>query len=1098
MKCAFRLLALLLCVVTFSAAQSEQPLPLQNPAVSQTQVAFVYGGDLWIVGREGGEARRLTTAPGLETTPYFSPDGSQIAFTGEYDGNVDVYVVAAAGGVPKRITYHPGADTVVGWTPDGKRIVFRSGRHSYSRFQRLFTITAAGELPEELPLPMAHEGSFSPDGKRIAYMPLSPAFRVWRNYRGGQATKIWLASLADSKTEEIPRSNANDWAPMWMGRTVYFVSDRNGIHNIFAYDTENKRVTEVTRHTSDDIRSASGGAAAIVYARAGSIYLLDLRSGESRRLRIRVSGDFPGVRGRFERAARWISNADISPTGARAVFEARGEIHTAPAKKGDIRNLTRSPGVADRDPAWSPDGKWIAYFSDESGEYQLHLREQSGQGEVKKFKIEEKPSFYYRPLWSPDGKKIAFTDKRLSVWVLDTEKGAAIRVDGNTRETPFRVLNPAWSPDSKWLAYTKNLKNHLHAVFVYSLESGKPQQLTDGLSDARNAVFDASGKYLYFTASTDYGPTSGWLDMSSFDRTVTRSVYLAVLRKDLPSPLAPESDEEKVEPEKKPEPAAGEKPPAPAERPAAPGREAAKEKVEVKIDFDGISQRILALPFAARRYTALAPGKVGTLFVSENIPPSGATEPEGPPQGNDTLYKFELTSRRPEVFLERIAAFRVSADGSKILFRRGQNWSIVPTTAPPRPGDGALNLANMEVYVDPPAEWRQMFHEIWRIQRDFFYDPGLHGIDLAATKAKYEKYLAGVVSRDDLNAVFAEMMSNMSVGHHNVGGGDTPEVRRIPGGLLGADYVVENGRYRFRRVYDGENWNPALRAPLTQPGVNVKAGEYLLAVGGRELRATDNLFSFFESTANRQVLLKVGPNPDGTGSREVTVVPVASETALRNLAWIEDNRRKVDQLSAGRVAYVYLPNTAGAGFTNFNRYYFAQVEKQAVVVDERFNGGGTAADYIVDYLNRPLQNWWWTREGDVFSTPLGSIYGPRVMIINEYAGSGGDLLPWLFRSKKLGPLVGKRTWGGLVGIYDYPQLIDGGSVTAPRVAFFNLKGEWDVENFGTPPDIEVEFSPEEVRKGRDPQLERAVQVVLEELKKNPPPQPKRPAFPVYK
>jgi tricorn protease len=1072
------------CLLVFPARpQADAPMPFQMPAVSQSQIAFVYGGDIWTVSREGGDARRLTSFAGQELDPTFSPDGQWIAFSGEYDGNVDVYVVPSSGGVPKRVTYHPGSDRVFAWTPDGKRILFRSSRASDSpRYTRLYAVSPAGELPEELPLPMGFNGSMSPDGRRIAYTPLAPVFNVWRNYRGGTASKIWLARLADSTIEEIPRTNANDHLPMWIGKTVYFVSDRAGIFNIFAYDPESKKVTQITRHTTDDIRGASAGPGAIVYARAGAIHLLDLKSGESKPVRIRAVGDFPGVRPRFERAARWITNFEVSPTGARAVFESRGDIFTAPAKKGDIRNLTRTPGVAERDPAWSPDGKSIAYFSDESGEYMLHISPQDGLGEVKKIKIEEMPSFYYRPVWSPDGKKIAFHDKRLSVWYADLERGTATRVDSNTYETPFRVLNPSWSPDSKWLAYTRQLRNHLHAVFVYSLETGKAQQLTDGLSDCRTAIFDASGKYLYFTASTNYGPTASWLDMSAFDRTVTRSVYVAVLRKDLPSPLAPESDEEKVEPEKKPD---------------APPAAKKDEKVEVRIDFEGLTQRILALPFATRNYAALAAGKAGSIFAAEIIPQSGAVAPEQP-EGNITLYKFDFTARRPEMLLEKINAFSVSRDGSKVLFRRGQAWAIVPTAAPPRPGDGALNLANMEMQVDPRAEWRQIFDEIWRIQRDFFYDPGLHGVHLASTKAKYEKYLPQVASRDDLNAVFAEMLSNFSIGHHNVGGGDLPEVRRVPGGLLGADYEVAGGRYRFKRVYAGENWNPQLRAPLTEPGVNVNAGEYLLAVNGRDVKASDNLYSFFESTSGKQTLLKVGPSPDGAGSRDVTVVPIASEAALRQRAWMEENRRKVEQMSAGRVAYLYLPDTAGGGFTNFQRYYYAQLDKEGVVADERFNGGGTAADYIIDALNRPLMSYWHTREGEIFTTPLGSIYGPRAMIINEWAGSGGDAMPWYFRTRKLGPLVGKRTWGGLVGIYDYPQLIDGGGVTAPRVAFFNTKGEWDVENFGTPPDIEVDLLPADWRQGRDAQLERAVQYVLDELKKNPLPKPKRPPFPVYK
>jgi tricorn protease len=1087
MKKAIFLLLLILAMAGVGSAQTDKPMLFRQPTLSKTQIVFAYAGDLWIVPRTGGSAERLTTGPGTEGLPIFSPDGSMIAFTGEYDGNLDVFVVPAAGGVPKRLTYHPGPDVAIGWTPDGKQIVFRSPRNSYTFFNRLFTVSVDGGFPTEVPLPMGEQASYSPDGARIAYLPLASAFAQWKRYRGGRTTKIWLARLADSSVEEIPRNNSNDFNPMWIEDKVYFLSDRNGPVTLFAFDTRTRRVTQSITNNGLDIKTASAGPDAIVYEQFGSLNLYDLQSGKTEKVNVQLAGDLPSVRSRYVKAASSITTAAISPTGVRAVFEARGEILSTPVEKGNVRNLTNTPGVMERDPSWSPNGKWIAYFSDESGEYALHLRDQSGMGDVKKITFGNSASFYYTPLWSPDSKKIAFTDKRLNLWYVDIEKGTPVKVDTTTYDNPFAVLDPSWSPDSKWIAYTKQLKNRLCAVFIYSLETGKAQQVTDGLSDTRYAVFDQSGKYLYFTASTDIGPTTGWLDMSSFPHQVTRSVYVAVLKKDQPSPLAPESDEEKIQEEKKD-----------AAKPAGK-----KEPEPVRIDFDGIGQRILALPIPSRSYSDMKAGKAGTLFILEDVPQTGAG---GPPGG--TLHRFDMEKRKFEKVFDGVGMFTVSANSEKMLIGQGPplppgtpmigyRFLIIPTAQPPKPGEGMVNTAEMEVQVDPRAEWRQMYKEVWRIQRDFFYDPNLHGLDRAATEKKYEPYLEGIAHRADLNYLFTEMLGNMSVGHHFVAGGDIPQAPQVQGGLLGCDYKIDNGRYRFAKIYNGENWNPELRAPLTQPGVDVKEGEYLLAVNGRNLTANDDIYAFFESTANKQVVIKVGPNADGSNSREVTVVPVPNEGGLRNLAWIEGNRRKVAELTGGRVAYVYLPNTAGAGYTNFNRYYFSQIDKQAAVIDERFNGGGTAADYMIDYMKRPLMNKWATREGEDFATPVGSIFGPKVMVINEYAGSGGDALPWYFREAKIGPLVGKRTWGGLVGIYGYPTLMDGGFVTAPRVAFYNLNGEWEVENHGVAPDVDVDLDPKAWRAGHDSQLEKAVEVVMAALRQNPQPTYRKPAYPNF-
>jgi tricorn protease len=1080
MKKILMTITLFLTITSIGFAQDKQLL-LQRPALSKTHIAFAFAGDLWIVPRTGGEATRLTTGVGNEFAPLFSPDGTQMAFTGQYDGNVDVFVVPVSGGVPKRLTFHPAGDAAVAWTPDGKSILFRSSRTSYSRFQRFFTIPVEGGFETEIQLPMAFDGSYSPDGARLAYLPIAPAFGQWKNYRGGQTTKIWLANLNDSSVTEIPRQNSNDFNPMWVGDKVYFLSDRNGRFTLFDYDTRSKRVTQLIKNGGLDIKSAQAGPDAIVYEQFGEIKLFDLKSGKASKVDITLNGDLPSVRPRYEKVANRIGNLGLSPTGARALFEARGEIISVPAEKGNPRNLTNSSGVADRDPAWSPNGKWIAYFSDESGEYALHLRDQSGMGEVKKIGLGNTPSYFYSPTWSPDSKKIAFTDKRLNLWYVDIEKGTPVKVDTNTYENPWRVTDPDWSPDSKWITYTRQLKNRMCAVFVHSIETGKSTQVTDGLSDARFANFDKNGKYLYFTASTDAGPSTGWLDMSSFPHQITRSVYVVVLKKGEPSPLAPESDEEKSQEEKKDE---------------APKPPAKKEPVTVTIDFDGIGQRILALPIPAKNYVGMGVAKPGIIFIAERSGGSGLMG-----GGPMTIHKFELEKKKLDKVQEGVIAFSLSANGEKMLVGQGSGqaprFTIMPTMTPPKPGEGVLNIAEMEVYVDPKAEWKQMYNEAWRIQRDFFYDPTLHGLDYAGTKKRYEPYLDTVAHREDLNYLFREMLGNMSVGHHNSFGGDAPQPNQVQGGLLGCDFKIENGRYRFAKIYNGENWNPQLRAPLTQPGVDVKVGDYLIAVNGREVRSTDNVYSFFEGKANKQILVKVSASPDGKDSREYTVVPVANETGLRNLDWIEGNRRKVDQLSGGKLAYVYLPDTAGGGFTNFNRYYFSQIDKEGAVIDERFNGGGTAADYIIDYMRRPLLNKWATREGEDFATPSASIYGPKAMIVNEYAGSGGDLMPWLFRKAGIGPLVGKRTWGGLVGIYDYPPLIDGGYVSAPRVAFYNLQGEWDVENYGTAPDVEIDFDPAEWRKGRDPQLEKAVEVVMSDLKKKPTPKYKKPAYPNY-
>jgi tricorn protease len=1095
----------------FAAVNVDSHLLLQKPTVSRTQIVFVHAGDLWSVPREGGDARRLTVGSGAQDNPIFSPDGSRIAFTGEYDGNVDVFVMPAEGGVPKRLTWHPAPDIVLGWTPDGKRILFSSNRTAFSRFDELFTVDLDGHLPQKVDLPMGFEGAYSRDGSQLAYVPLSRAFTFWKRYRGGRTTPIWIATLASGQIVKIPRDNSNDFNPMWIGDKVYFLSDRNGAVSLFSYDVKTKEVKGLIENHGLDLKSAGAGPDAIVYEQFGALHLYDLKTGKSKPVPVRLSADLAEVRPRFIDVSKRLRSPHISPTGARAVFEARGEIITVPAEKGDPRNLTQSPGVMDRDPVWSPDGKTVAYFSDEAGEYELHIRAQNGVGDVKKIKLGEKPGFYFTPRWSPDGQKIAYVDSHQTIWYIDLEQRKPVRIDkdiywvfGGSGE-----LTPVWSPDSKWIAYARRLKNFMNAIYFYSIADNKSTLVTDGMSDVRYPAFDKDGKFLYFTASTDSGP-SLQPDIDSITRPVSRSLYVLVLSKKESSPLAPESDDEKDDKkpdEKKTGDAArtgeGEKKPEPAKPGATP------KAVAVNIDFDNISQRILALPLPARRYVSLQTGKAGVLYAVEapGFTPGGFG---GGPRPALTVHRFDLKTRKSDVAIGGVSAFEISLNGEKMLYRQADKWYIAapkpmatgatpPPLAPPAaPAAGALKTEGLEIKIEPTAAWRQMYLEAWRIERDFFYDPGYHGLDLEATSRFYQPYLEHISSRRDLNYLFSEMLGELTVGHLGASGGDMPEVKRIQTGLLGADYKLENGRYRFARVYNGENWNPQLKAPLTQPGVNVVAGEYLLAVNGRDLRETDNIYAFFEGAAGKSVALKVGSDSSGAGAREVIVTPVDSETGLRNLAWIEDNRRKVDQMTNGRVAYIYMPDTAFGGHINFNRYFFAQIDKEAAIIDERFNGGGALATDIVEYLKRPLLSYVATRDGEDEPEPQGAIFGPKVMIINEFAGSGGDAMPWYFKRAGVGKLIGKRTWGGLVGRALAPPLMDDGFVTAPSSHVWNPSGKYDIENQGMPPDIEVELDPLSVRRGHDPQLEKAVEVVLAELQKSPLPRPKRPVYPSYR
>ncbi len=1073
------LLSLALALLpSFALAQTPVPLLLQSPSLSATQIAFTYGGDLWTVPRAGGVAHRLVTGFGLESGPIFSPDGSEIAFSGDYDGNTDVYVVPAAGGVPRRLTYHPAPDIAVAWTPDGKAVLFRSNRADTNDGDQLFTVPVSGGFPTPLPLPLAEVGSYSPDGQSLAYVPNSKWEPFWQGYRGGQTTPIWIARLSDSSIVKIPRPNSNDSNPMWVGNTIYFLSDRNGPVGLYAYDVTTRKVRQVVSTAGQfDILSAAAGPGALVYSQFGQIHVYNLAHHRNRVVPITVAADLPQLRPHWHAVKpAEIRHVSLSPTGARMLMQAHGEILTLPAEHGSPVNLTQSPGVMDRTPAWSPDGQWVAWFSDRAGNYDLRVRDQRGLHPARTFALGLPDAYFYDLAWSPDSKHVVFSDQALNLYTLDVAAGPGarpVKIDHDLYETPEHEFDPAWSPDSRWIAYTKQLPNHLRAVFVYSLADRSIHQVTDGMSDCLYPQFSRDGKYLYFTASTNFGPSAGWLDMSSLDHPVTRSVYVAVLRSDLPSPFPPRTADEPAHPAA----AAHPKPKAPVAVP------------NLTIDFPGILQRTLAVPVPAANYAGLAAAPGGALFLFSRPVVNVGVRPAL------TVARFDRKTRKTTTLVTGAAAATVSDNGKQLLYSRANHWYRAPADRPALAGRGRMPTQNLQVYVNPRAEWAEMYREVWRIQRAFFYDPRYHGLDVAAAEREFAHYLPGIASRDELTLLFQEMLSFESTGHMFVRGGAMPPMGNEHVGLLGADYRVAHGRYQFAHIYTGENWNPRLQAPLTQPGVNVHAGDYLLAVNGRPLTAADNLYEAFQQTAGKQTTIEVGPNPDASGAREVVVTPIANEHALRNTDWIEHNRRLVDRLSHGRLAYVYLPDTGNGGFTNFNRYYFSQVGKQGAILDERFNHGGDLSDYIIDVLRRVPMSLDITRHGKMYTDPQEAIFGPKVMLINQFAGSGGDALPWYFRKAHLGTLVGVRTWGGLVGIGGYPVLMDGGTVTAPRWAIAGLRGHWDVEDHGIAPDVTVWQNPALMRNGADPQLEAAVKIALQQLAAHPVPTFKAPPYP---
>lgn len=1097
-------LALAAASIGAATRATAQTLLLRTPTVSATQVAFEYASNVWIASRSGGDARRLTSFQGPTSDPHFSPDGKWVAFTGTYGGNPDVYIVPAEGGEPKRLTWHPGADLVTGWSPDGKRVVFASTRQPVvSTAPRFMSVSVDGGAAEPLPIPRGWQGNYSPDGQHFAFRMNNSWDDERRNYRGGQNRPIWVMNLRTQDVVTPPWTDSKDINPAWIGNTVYFLSDRDGVHNVWSWEPSSKALTQVTSFKDYDVKWLDAGGGVVVFEQAGAVHVYDPASKRATKLNITVKGDFPWMMPQWKDVSNRVVNIAISPTGKRALVEARGEIFSVPAEKGDVRNLTQSGGSAERTPSWSPDGKTVAYFSDKGGEYKLVLESQDGISAKREIALPD-PTYFYTPTWSPDGKKFAYSDTHLRLWVLDVATAKAVQVDEDRFMDPDRSLNPSWSPDSKYLAYSRRLPSKFRSIFVWNAESGQTRQLTDGMSDATWPVWDAGGKLLYFAASTNFGLTSGWLDMGRFEKTPTRAIYALVLKATDANPLAPESDDETTgaaTPSDDAAPAAA-KPTtgAAAAAPAKPDTSKAAPKApSVQLDWNGVNERIISLGLSTRDYRDLRAGPAGTLFLIENLPPTGTTDTPG--QAGGTLHRWVLKERKATVFATNVVQLAVSADKKKVLLRmagQGGGLQIVDSDkAPPTPGQGRLTVS-LRMWLDPKAEFRQMWEEGWRNQKHYLYVKNMQGADYKKVHDLYVPFLEHVRSREDLNFLLDWTGAEVAIGHSYVRGGDIPEVPPTTGGLLGADYTIANGRYRIAKIFTGENWNPELRAPLSGPGIDARVGDYVMSINGNELVATDDIQRLLDGTANKQVVLMLNATPTMQGARRVVVVAVGGEGGLRMRTWVENNRRIVDSLSKGKLAYVHLPNTGQPGYEALNRYYFAQQDRPGVVIDERFNGGGSLADYMIEVFQRQMDGYFNNPVSDrtPFSSPAAGIWGPKVMLINEMAGSGGDALPYMFKRRKIGPLIGMRTWGGLVGTWDTPVLVDGGTMIAPRGGFFDLDGKWAVENEGIAPDIEVEMWPKDVNAGHDMQLERAVAEALRLLAEHPVELKKEPVGPI--
>ena len=1125
-RIAFALVAILACAALMGGSPQEmrEGRLLRFPDVSKDTIVFSYAGDLWLVPTSGGIARRITTSPGLELFPKFSPDGSQIAFTGEYDGKPNVYVIPAEGGQPKQLTFQSATlglpermgveNEVQGWMPGGKSIYFNSHRDTFNDwFGRLFEVSTTGDLPTRVPFD--NRGgltSFSPDGDQVAYNPIFRNFRTWKRYTGGMAQKIAIYGLKTNHYEEIDSNyKGADTFPMWRGDTIYFDSDQGPDHrmNLFAYSLKTRQIRQLTHFKEFDVNWPSLGPDSIVFENGGYLYLFDLATQKEKKVTIYLPGDFNQSRPHWEKTANLITTFDISPEGKRAAFSARGDVYTVPAEKGSIRNLTRTPGIREDNVAWSPDGKWIAYLSDRTGEQELYLMPQNGMGKEERI-TSDGTMTRLQPVWSPDSTKLAFSDKSLRLFYVDVTEKKPVLIDQG-RYADLTDYN--WSPDSKWIVYAKAAENGNQVVYLYSLAGKKITPVTTDFNSSHNPVFDPAGKYLYFLSERDYNEVLGVYDIEFANPKASR-VYVMTLRADTPSPFAPESDEAAV---KKPDEKSGESAEAksgesqkkaeakPEEKKTEAGEKPAEKKEPFRIDLEGIQNRVVALPTPAESMASLGATKGYIFYITTPI--FGLS---GPLAGEGfAIHIFDLDKRKDSVLIAGANGYALSFDGKKLLYSAPPSgpspdpdhpvatYGIVDATPPPAPrhvGEGALSLDAMEAEVDPHAEWKQMLDEVYRQERDYFFEPSMNGVDWKAERDKYAQLLPYVADRYDLNYILGEMVGELSNSHTYVGGGDYPSLHPVNVGLLGVDFEADDasGRYRFKKIYPGENWEAALRSPLTEPGVDVKQGDYLLAVNGRGLKAPQNPYELFQNTAGQNVTLTVNSKPSEEGARQVVVRPLSSEFKLRELDWIDTNREKVDKASGGKIGYVYLPDMGASGLNEFVKQYFPQIRKQGLIFDVRYNGGGFVDQLIFHRLQRILAGMNTARNFDITTEPANVFYGYMACVTNHYAASDGDFFTYFFKFYKFGPVIGTRTWGGVRGIRGEIPLLDGGYITRPEFSLYGLNSQWIIENRGVEPDIVVENTPDKIAEGHDPQLERAISILMKDIQEHPKKLPPRP------
>lgn len=1063
----------------------------RTPDVSDKHIAFVYGGDLWIVAKEGGTASKLSSPSGAEGFPRFSPDGSRIAFSGNYDGNLDIYVIPTLGGIPTRITYHGMADRINDWYPSGDMLLYTSSRESgKQRFSQFYKVNAQGGVSEKLPLAYGEYGSLSPDARYIAFNERAVVNDTWKRYRGGMNGNLWLFDLQTYESSNISNTNAGVELPMWYKDRIYYMSDRGPEQrdNIWMYNTKTKATEQVTHYADFDIHWPSIGPSEIVYEANGDMYLLDLNTHQSRIVKIDVITDLITVKPRKESVSGYVQNFGLSPDGNRAVIEARGEIFSLPAEDGFIHNMTRSSGVAERFPAWSPDGKFIAYWSDRSGEYELTLRDLT-QGSAEKKLTSAGPGFRYNIFWSPDSRKLVFVDQTMTFYMYDIPSASLHKIDQDPflYEGSLRNWTPSWSADSKWLAYEKSLDNRNGSIWIFDATAKTTKQVTSGFYSDRNPTFDPEGKYLYLATNRSFNPVYSDFDNSWSYPNATQLAAIT-LTKEIASPLSPKNDTVALKEEKKEEkPAEDEKSTAKSKQAKKDEEAKTEEKKEdikpVKIDFDNFESRLVILPPDAGNMGGLYAVKGKIAFA--RYPNSGSGESEV------SLKYYDIEEREEKTIIGNIGGYKFSQDGKRILVREANNFGIIDFGADQKI-EKPLQVSDMEMTINPQEEWTQIFNDAWRMMRDFFYDPAMHGIDWNAMRTQYAALLPYCVNRSDVNFLIGDMIGELNASHTYRGGGDneTPKNRAV--GYLGVDWTMKDGHFQVAKVIRGAPWDNEVRSPLDEPGVNVGEGDFILAVNGIALNEYPDPWAAFEGLADKTVELTVNSKPTWDGARTVVVKTLANETRLRNLAWIENNRRQVDEASGGKLGYIYVPDTGVNGQNELVRQFYGQWNKEGLIIDERFNNGGQIPDRFIELLNRKPLAYWDVRDGQNWQWPPVAHFGSMAMLINGWSGSGGDAFPDYFRKAGLGPLIGGRTWGGLIGLTGMPDLIDGGQVTAPTFRMYNPDGTWFLEGHGVDPDIPVMEDPTLLAKGIDPQIQKAVEEVLKSIAAKGPIHPKVP------